>query len=139
MDELEINRLLDTLKDTFVFVMKKIDLDSSDLVKKSKFTFKDETINISMGDYADYVDKGRKKGRMPPVNDIVKWMQDKGISAPSGSTLEQVAWAIAKSISKKGIKPKPFLDKLHEEVTDITLRYMYAQLNKELTQTFKNK
>jgi len=45
-----------------------------------------------------FVDKGRKAGsKMPPVKPIQKWITQKG--------LDLNAFAVAKSIAKKGIKP----------------------------------
>lgn len=49
--------------------------------------------------YAKYVHAGRKPGKMPPVKALERWAKKKGLNA----------WAVAKSIEKKGIKPKPFL------------------------------
>lgn len=46
---------------------------------------------------------GRGPGRMPPVDPLLKWVQDKGIQF-DGLTQEGTAWAIAKSIEKRGTK-----------------------------------
>ena len=44
---------------------------------------------------------GRKPGRMPPVSDIIAWIEAKGIQ-PENGTVEGLAWAIAKKIAKEG-------------------------------------
>lgn len=59
------------------------------------------TIDTPANEYAYYVDKGRKPGKMPPVDNIKKWCKLKGI--PEGA-----AWAIAKNIGKFGIPPTNF-------------------------------
>lgn len=69
---------------------------------------------ISIPLYGLYVDQGdeRKKGGMPPVQAIIDWIRQKRISVPTAMTPVQFAWAVAKSIEKKGQrfkKPKPFI------------------------------
>jgi hypothetical protein len=46
---------------------------------------------------------GRGPGKMPPVEPIIDWVEAKGI-IKGDQTAEGTAWAIAKSISKKGTK-----------------------------------
>ena len=70
---------------------------------------------ISTVDYAKYVDEGRRPGEMPPIQDILNWIQEKPIR-PRGITQESLAWAIAKTIARKGIKPRPFIQKSINEV-----------------------
>jgi len=59
------------------------------------------TIDPPANEYSYYVDKGRKPGKMPPVENIQKWCKLKGI--PEGA-----AFAIAKNIGKFGIPPTNF-------------------------------
>ena len=44
---------------------------------------------------------GRKPGRMPPVSDIISWIEAKVIKPETG-TVEGLAWAIAKKIAREG-------------------------------------
>ena len=65
-------------------------------------------------DYGLSVDQGRERGPggMPPVTAIKEWIKLKRITIPSGFTIEQFAWVIAKNIERKGQrfkKPKPFI------------------------------
>ena len=65
---------------------------------------------ITMPGYAEFVDKGRRPGdRPPPVKAIKDWIQQRSITVP-GFTQPQLAYAIARSIGKKGIKPTPFIE-----------------------------
>jgi len=59
--------------------------------------------------YGNYVDQGigRGPGRIPPVREIMEWVQMKKIPVPSGLTLESFAFAIAKNIGKRGTDPRP--------------------------------
>lgn len=64
--------------------------------------------------YGLSVDEGRerKRGKQPPVDDILDWIKFKKIVVPSGFTPKSFAWAVATNIGKKGQtkrKPKPFL------------------------------
>ena len=46
---------------------------------------------------------------MPPVEPIQEWIRAKRIKVPK-YTQQQLGWAIAKSIAKKGTRPKPFIE-----------------------------
>lgn len=59
---------------------------------------------------------GRQAGKMPPVQAILKWIEKKGLKAVEENiTSSSLAWAIAKSIAKKGTKPESVL-KIYQEV-----------------------
>lgn len=54
-------------------------------------------------DYYIFIENGRKSGKMPPISTIKKWMTSKGLND------NKKAYAIARNIGKKGIKPSPYL------------------------------
>ncbi len=141
MDELGINSFLSTLKQTFVEIMRKFDLDKSDLVKTSKFEYKDGEIIISMNDYAIYVNQGRRAGsKQPPQRAILRWiLRNPTINIPQGMTAEQLSFVIARSIGIKGIKAKPFLEQLNEDVVELTTKYIFNKVNLELQDKFNTK
>ena len=73
------------------------------------------TYPISLKEYGIYVDNGAERGSggMPPVKAIADWIRLKRINVPTAMTPQQFAWAVAKSIAKRGQrfkKPKPFID-----------------------------
>lgn len=71
-------------------------------------------LEILANDYLKFVDKGRKPGTLPNVKAIQKWVDVKGITNRNGErrlTKNQIGWAIAKGIQKKGIKPTNVLKK----------------------------
>ena len=81
---------------------------------------------ITLPLYGIYVDEGseRKKGGMPPVSAIIDWIKQKRINVPMAMTPVQFAWAVAKSIEKKGQrfkKPKPFIQVSLDDVVQRNL------------------
>ena len=61
--------------------------------------------------YAELVDEGidnRGPGKQPPVRPIQEWIKRKSISVPSGITVEQFSFAIAKKIAKTGQRKRPY-------------------------------
>lgn len=59
---------------------------------------------------------GRKAGKMPPVENIKEWVINKGIKPLKDEmTVSSLAWAISKSIAKKGTNEVNHL-KIYEEV-----------------------
>ena len=65
-----------------------------------------------MEEYGEWVDKGRKKGKMPPTSALRKWVEQRNIQFRDNrgrfKTYESTAWAIAKSIKKRGIPATEF-------------------------------
>jgi len=65
-----------------------------------------------MEEYGEWIDKGRKAGKNPPFSPLRKWVQDRRIQFRDNrgrfQTYDQTAWAVVKSIGKKGIEPSNF-------------------------------
>ena len=75
-------------------------------------------------DYAIFIDEGRKPGRMPPIEPLLRWVRLNGIAERysvkkhrrNGSKLSQyneenkAAWGIAKVIAKHGTSGIHFFD-----------------------------
>ena len=58
--------------------------------------------------YASYVEYGRKPGKMPPPNILEAWAYKK--FRLSHKEARSMAWALARSIAKKGTKARPFFE-----------------------------
>lgn len=70
------------------------------------------TFDFLMEEYGEWVDKGRKAGKMPPQKEILKWVSQRRIQFRDNrgrfKTYESTAWAITKSIGKRGIPASNF-------------------------------
>lgn len=58
--------------------------------------------------YASYVEHGRKPGKMPPPDILEAWAYKK--FRLSHKDARSMAWALARSIAKKGTKARPFFE-----------------------------
>lgn len=56
--------------------------------------------------YAEYVEYGRRAGRMPPVHIIAQWARKK-LRIPEKSS-RSAGYLIARKIARKGTRPQPF-------------------------------
>ena len=82
-----------------------------------KLTVKEEGIELYFTalDYYINIEEGRKpNSKMPNVEEIKKWMVAKNIPNKPG-----LAFVIARSIGKKGIKPQPFLRETKVEIESL--------------------
>ena len=109
-------------------------------------------LQIIMEDYWKWVDQGRKPGKMPPIAPIAKWIAQKGLpiraqvkasplkrksklslSERVRSRQRSVAFLIARSIGKKGIKPTHFYS---DVINDKFIEDMKTDISKALKKDF---
>lgn len=68
--------------------------------------------DIILNDYLVYIENGRRKGaKMPPIEPIVRWAKSKGIPTDN-STI----YLIRRAIARDGIKARPFMAHVMEEM-----------------------
>ena len=97
---------------------------SGKLLNSIKYIFKKNNtsfeISMEMAEYWKYVEDGRKSGKFPPISAIREWVKVKPvIPRPYNGKLpteNQLAFLISRSISKKGIRPKPIFDDSLDDV-----------------------
>ena len=86
------------------------ELEGSNFANNLKAEVKDDlSLVISYPEYGQYINDGRKAGKMPPVASLKDWMDRKGIP-------ETAAYGIAKTIAINGIKARPFLSALDNSI-----------------------
>lgn len=74
----------------------------------------DLIFDIILNDYIVYIESGRRAGaKFPPVEPIVKWCRKHGIPTDNSTV-----YLIRRAISRDGIKPRPVMQYVFEEVTD---------------------
>lgn len=84
------------------------------------------TIEVVADEAAEFIDKGVngiERGWNSPYTfkfpkpskahqeKILSWIPSAGLFAREGQTYDSMAWAIAAGVKKKGLEPKPFLEK----------------------------
>lgn len=146
MDKLDLTTIQDITNDFVVELKNKLTANDSNasgnLAKSIRGIVKQNgkyiVISIQLEDYWKYIENGTKP-HFPPVDAIKKWISVKPIlprPLKSGKlpTANQLAFLIARKISRVGTKAKPFLkptitdfdliNKVYNEVVDL--------LNKQL-------
>lgn len=75
----------------------------------------DLVFDIILNDYLKFIESGRRKGAdMPPVKPIVEWARKHGIPTDNGTI-----YLIRRAISRDGIAPRPFMDKVFADIDDV--------------------
>ena len=135
----------DYVKILTIFLKKNRKIASGALVNSINFKLKETAeqilIILESNDYLEWVDKGRKPGKYPPLRAISEWARLKGIS-------QNAVFPIARKIFKFGIEPtnviadtikeietsptfqKRYEDTLLKNVEEI-MGYQFEELNKK--------
>jgi hypothetical protein len=105
-------------KERSSFGVRNMTSKSGDLYKsiKVKFNANDDTIVISMLDYWQNVNDGRKPGKYVPIKPLMQWIRRKGFNKNKKTgkfqkfNIKGMAFAVSKNIQKFGIAPTNFYD-----------------------------
>lgn len=74
----------------------------------------DVVFDLMLNDYLVFIESGRRAGaKFPPVEPIVNWAKKKGIPTDN-STI----FLIRRAISRDGIRPRPFMAYIFEEMDE---------------------
>lgn len=108
-------------------------LGGTALEKSVEFQYKNDAFVLMAYDYFYYVSTGRRPlARKVPVEDLIKWIKDKGIRPRAGQTINQLAFAIQSSIYKVGIKAKNYLNPVVEVTSDIVAEDLAIDLAEQI-------
>lgn len=102
----------------------------------------DFSLTLSLEDYWKYIENGRRAGaKMPPITAIKNWIERKNIqpkpmTLKNGKTvlpnINSLSFLIARSISKNGIKAKPFFKQSINETYDLFIEKIKEALVQDL-------
>lgn len=102
----------------------------------------DFSLTLSLEDYWKYIENGRRAGaKMPPITAIKNWIERKNIqpkpmTLKNGKTvvpnINSLSFLIARSISKNGIKAKPFFKQSIDETYDLFIEKIKEALIQDL-------
>lgn len=91
--------------------------------------------------YAQQLETGRSSGKYPPINAILKWIEDKNISARLNGeiTKNQLAFLIARKIAREGWNREGYggVELISEVVTDERINKIIKEVGIEQTLIFK--
>ena len=77
----------------------------------AKFFIKKNEIILNAPDYTPYILFGRRPGKMPPIQPIISWCKQYGITASP--------WGIRYNIGRKGTKGNNFIKKNENNIAKI--------------------
>lgn len=97
-------------------------------------------------DYWYYAENGRKPGRFPPPDAILKWIQFKRLVPTSRNgkvpTTKQLVFLISRKIATEGTKGKPLLqqtiDEAYNGLVDRLAEALANELEKEIENDIEN-
>jgi len=132
MDTFNLEPLIEQINEILKATLQAMGLGKSRLLKSVIVIRVGNTFGIHFSEYAHFVDSGRGANKKPPpVRAISDWIVRNGIHAKNLTTL-QLAFAISRSIGKKGIKPRPFLNRLSDEVAELVKIHIFEEQRKIL-------
>lgn len=105
-------------------------------------------VTINLEEYWKFIEKGRRAGaKMPPVSAIENWIKvrkilPRPVTLKSGKqrvpTVQQLAYVIARSIAKKGIKPRQFMRESIEDTMNDFNSKLSAAVREDVLENLNN-
>lgn len=107
-------------------------------VTRGDFTY---TIYVKMKDYWYYVENGRKAGKWPPIDNILRWITVKPVlPRPNAEgklpTPQQLAFLIARKIGEEGTEGTQDLRKATDTIWDTFEERLYEAIDEDVDAAF---
>lgn len=107
-------------------------------VTRGDFTY---TIYVKMKDYWYYVENGRKAGKWPPIDNILRWIRVKPVlPRPNAEgklpTPQQLAFLIARKIGEEGTQGTHDLRKATDTIWDTFEDRLYEAIDEDVDAAF---
>lgn len=107
-------------------------------ITRGDFTY---TIYVKMKDYWYFVENGRKAGKMPPIDNILRWITVKPVlPRPNAEgklpTPQQLAFLIARKIGEEGTQGTQDLRKATDTIWDTFEDRLYEAIDEDVDAAF---
>lgn len=107
-------------------------------ITRGDFTY---TIYVKMKDYWYYVENGRKAGKWPPIDNILRWIRVKPVlPRPNAEgklpTPQQLAFLIARKIGEEGTQGTQDLRKATDTIWDTFEDRLYEAIDEDVDAAF---
>ena len=107
-------------------------------ITRGDFTY---TIYVKMRDYWYYVENGRKAGKWPPIDNILRWIRVKPVlPRPNAEgklpTPQQLAFLIARKIGEEGTEGTQDLRKATDTIWDTFEDRLYEAIDEDVDAAF---
>ena len=107
-------------------------------ITRGDFTY---TIYVKMRDYWYYVENGRKAGKWPPIDNILRWIRVKPVlPRPNAKgklpTPQQLAFLIARKIGEEGTEGTQDLRKATDTIWDTFEDRLYEAIDEDVDAAF---
>lgn len=107
-------------------------------ITRGDFTY---TIYVKMKDYWYYVENGRKAGKWPPIDNILRWITVKPVlPRPNAEgklpTPQQLAFLIARKIGEEGTEGTQDLRKATDTIWDTFEDRLYEAIDEDVDAAF---
>ena len=119
----ELELVIKDIKDLYVSSGRKVTGKFGDSLKATS------TENKGILEGQTYI-AGRSAGKLPPIQDILEWVDNRGIADKGSKERVGISWAIAKSIAKKGTKNSPNKDLYSQIITPQRIDTIIKKINK---------
>ena len=97
---------------------------------------------FNLPEYWYYAENGRKPGKFPPPNAILKWVEFKKLVPTSRNgkvpTTKQLVYLISRKIALKGTEGKPLLQQTIDETYNTLVDQLVEAITKELEKELEN-
>lgn len=131
----------DSLKTDLIAKHKELGMEASgDFIRSLEVVQDGLSIKLIGNKYAEQLEYGRRpSAKMPPIEAIIKWVQDKGIESEIRKATG-IAWAIAKKIQKQGWKRERHggVELVSQVITPKRMQSIIDKVGLELTLYFAN-
>ena len=95
---------------------------------------------LTLKDYWKWIENGRKAGKQPPINDILRWINKKNIQPRErGLSKRSMAFLIARKIGLQGIKGKGLLKNTEDTYRESFIEECTKAITKDIYNALKSK